>query len=680
MNRVKQNKQGVDYTGSSDHLKKKLNLNKMIANRLRILIAILVVLAGLLIYRLYTVQIVQADHFADLLEKYQTPPVTMSSMRGEFTDRNGEVLVSNKTLNSITYFPVGKALKSQERWDLAYHYAETFPVDHKLKKNDLIDLWLFLNDNGDGLITDEDRAAIDRGELNSKELQSQLRDRIDETMVATLTEDDREAFKVYVLMNSISQSSASIIDNQATLENIAYLAEHQDEFPGFSYQLSWKREMSDKIGLGSIFGGMGDISVEKQAYYLARGYQRNDQVGTYGLEYQYEELLSGEKSQYRRNGLSSELELIKEGNSGIDLRMAIDSTLQAEVERILEELLEAHKSEPRRVTNSEIQVIVSDPRTGDILSLAAINRAKDGTYYNDPQQTMLSAYPLGSTVKPATVYMGLNEGAITAGETFNDTPMYIAGTPARHSFRNLGMVNDITALQLSSNIYMFHIAIRLGNSTYIPNGPLVFKDAKTTYNTMRNYFSQFGLGVKTMVDFPREEMGYKGGTSKSGSLLEFGIGQFDNYNAMQLSQYASTVANEGYRLKPRLVIDGFDRESGEKVFDNPVTILNTLDNADAMGRIREGMRLCVVTGNCGADIMNLSQTAGAKTGTAQDHQGSTQLKNNTFIAFAPFESPEVSVACVMPHAYLDNSASALNNLCGVASSRVLQAYFDLKTP
>ncbi|NLL74640.1 MAG: hypothetical protein GX233_02575, partial [Erysipelothrix sp.] len=139
-------------------------------------------------------------------------------------------------------------------------------------------------------------------------------------------------------------------------------------------------------------------------------------------------------------------------------------------------------------------------------------------------------------------------------------------------------------------------------------------------------------------------------------------------------------ANEGYRLKPRLVIDGFDRESGEKVFDNPVTILNTLDNADAMGRIREGMRLCVVTGNCGADIMNLSQTAGAKTGTAQDHSDNVQLKNNTFIAFAPFENPEVSVSCVMPHAYLDNTPTAMNNLCGVASSRVLQAYFDLKTP
>lgn len=678
MNRVKHKKQGSDYAGSSDHLRKKFDLDRMIAMRLRIFIFILIGLMGILIYRLYTVQIVQADHFADLLEKYQTPPVTMSTMRGEFMDRNSEVLVSNRTLNSITYYPVGKSLSVDEKWDLALAFSERFDIDHKLNTNDLIDLWLMRNENGAELITDEDREAIKNGTLSTKALELLKRERVSEEHLATLTEVEREAFKVYVQMNSISLSQSAVIIPEASVEDIAFLSEHQEQFPGFSYQLSWKREMSDKVNLNSIFGDLGEISKEKQKIYAALGYEGNDMVGAYGLEYQYEELLSGVKSRYNRNKSSSELELISEGHSGVDLRMALDANLQGEVEAILTDVLESSKNEARRSFNNEIQVVLSDPRTGDILSLAAIRRAKDGTYYNDPQSTMLNAYPLGSTVKPATVYMGLNEKVVAPGEVILDAPMHIRGTPPRHSFRNLGPVNDITSLQLSSNIYMFHIAIRLGNSTYIPNGPLIFKDAETTYSTMRNYFSQFGLGVKTMIDYPREEMGYKGGTGNSGALLEFGIGQFDNYNAMQLNQYTMTLANGGYRLKPRLVIDGFDRESGNKVFENPVTILNTLDNANAMSRIREGMRLCSTTGNCGADIMRLSTTAGAKTGTAQDHYDGTQLKNNTFIAFAPFDNPEVAISCVMPHAYTDNVSTALNNLCGVASSRVLQAYFSSK--
>lgn len=678
MNRIKNKKQGVNYSGSSEHLKKNLDIEKMISNRLKIFIGILVLLAGILIYRLYTIQIVQADHFADLLEKYQTPPIAMATMRGEFMDRNGDVLVSNRSVNAITYYPSGSNKSDKDKWELASNFAEHFTIEHKLNRNDEIDLWLRLNDKGKSLITDEDRAALEEGSLTDKNLQVLIRDRVDESHLATLSEDEKETYKIWVLMGSISLSQAAIINPEASIEDIAYLAEHQDKFPGFSYQLSWKREMSDKVDLASIFGSLGEISIEKQDYYLAMGYQRNDLVGSYGLEYQYEELLSGVKSRYERKKNSSELDLISEGHSGTDMKMAIDSDLQAQVETILSDLLEAHKDEPRRVHNKEIQIVLSDPNTGDILSLAAMRRASDGTYFNDPQATMLSAYPLGSTVKPATVYMGLNENAISPGEVFMDAPMYIAGTPPRHSFRNLGPVDDITSLQLSSNIYMFHIAIRLGNSTYIPNGPLVFKDATTTYNTMRGYFSQFGLGVKTMIDYPREEMGYKGGTSNSGSLLEFGIGQFDNYNVMQLNQYTNTLANGGYRLKPRLVTDGYDRETGAHVYSNPVTILNTLDNDEAMTRVREGMRLCVTTGNCGADIMGLPTTAGGKTGTAQDHFNSLELKNNTFIAFAPFENPEVAVSCLMPHAYLDNSSQALNNLCGVASSRVLQAYFANK--
>ena len=70
---------------------------------------------------------------------------------------------------------------------------------------------------------------------------------------------------------------------------------------------------------------------------------------------------------------------------------------------------------------------------------------------------------------------------------------------------------------------------------------------------MRNYYSMFGLGTKTLLDVPNEAVGFKGFLSQGGQLLDYSIGQFDNYTPIQLAQYVSMIANGGKRIQPKLV-------------------------------------------------------------------------------------------------------------------------------
>lgn len=109
------------------------------------------------------------------------------------------------------------------------------------------------------------------------------------------------------------------------------------------------------------------------------------------------------------------------------------------------------------------------------------------------------------------------------------------------------------ALKKSSNVYMFKTVIGMMGKEYqsgmsLPKKPEAVQE-------FRNVFSQFGLGVKTGIDLPNESNGLIGkeAYTKPGLFLDLSIGQYDNYTAMQLAQYISTIANGGYRLKPQLV-------------------------------------------------------------------------------------------------------------------------------
>ena len=87
------------------------------------------------------------------------------------------------------------------------------------------------------------------------------------------------------------------------------------------------------------------------------------------------------------------------------------------------------------------------------------------------------------------------------------------------------------------------------------------------------------------------------------------------------------------------------------------------------------MRQCVTTSNCGP-LKKADFTSGAKTGTAQDYlaEYNGSVLHNSFVAFAPFENPEIAVSCIAPYTYLEEGGPALTNLCSEATDEIMNNY------
>ena len=164
---------------------------------------------------------------------------------------------------------------------------------------------------------------------------------------------------------------------------------------------------------------------------------------------------------------------------------------------------------------------------------------------------MTSPVAVGSVVKGASHIVGYNTGALQIGEVRDDSCIKIAATKEKCSWTYLGSINDITALKYSSNTYQFRTAINVGKGYYSYDAPL--KIDETAFDIYRKTFNEFGLGIKTEIDLPVESLGYIGTSTKSGLLLDFSIGQYDTYTPIQLSQYISTIANGGNRMKFNLL-------------------------------------------------------------------------------------------------------------------------------
>lgn len=99
---------------------------------------------------------------------------------------------------------------------------------------------------------------------------------------------------------------------------------------------------------------------------------------------------------------------------------------------------------------------------------------------------------------------------------------------------------------------MFQVAMRMAGITYQKDGPLPARPEHL--QKMRNYYAQFGLGVKTGIDLPQESSGMQTHPKTVGGLLlDEAIGQYDTYTPLQVAQYMSTIANGGSRIQPRVV-------------------------------------------------------------------------------------------------------------------------------
>lgn len=671
---------------SSDVLKTQNDYFKIVNRRIFIFGIIICLIFAVVSVRLVFLQIRNQEDYAAKLENYSSQKQTDSTARGEMVDRNGKVIAKTVSSHNIVYFPP-KDTTSEEQWKLAQTFAKDFKVDHKgMTNSDYQDLYMFLHkdekgnkDSGKNLLSEQEKET-----LTAEEQEKKIRSRITMKMVNELADDDiKDAFSVCLSMRKLPNNQNKVILEDVDSDSVAKLMENKDKYRGFDVNLgSWKREYPYKDTLrdvlGSITTSKQGVPSELRSYYEAMGYSLTDRVGQSGLEKQYEDLLSGtprvSEISYDSDGTAIMNET-SSGKNGYDLHLTIDVELQKKVDDILEDTLKKYAGTAGREKFKKAIVVLMNPQTGEIYAMSGKYLDEDGKIQNYSSGAYLDAFASGSVVKGATVYMMLDQGIQTRYSTEQDEQMKIAGTPFKQSFNTYGTVNSIRTLAVSSNVYMFKSVIKLAGGNYVYNQPLGITNemAQKTFKLMRNYYSMFGLGTKTGLDVPNEAQGFTGNTMNPGLLLDYSIGQYDNYTPIQLVQYAATIANGGKKVQPKLVNTATEVNTDYTVYENKTQVLSALPGSkEDLETIQMGFREVVAGEHAIDPIKSLDVQVAAKTGTAEVED----FTNASLVGYAPYDKEaKVAFACSVPES-ATNDQSVAGNLCAYnIMPEVLKEFF-----
>lgn len=382
-----------------------------------------------------------------------------------------------------------------------------------------------------------------------------------------------------------------------------------------------------------------------------RGYLMDDTIGLSGAEAAFEDYLRGTDGK-RMISVNSDGKITGEyysvePRSGYTVELTVDLKLQQAVEDTLAAKV-AQLNQKDHLDSRGAAAAVVKVGTGEILSLASYPTFDLSTWRqdyaelsSDPATPMLnraasSAYAPGSTLKPATAVAALESGATTPSETLFDTgywkypsTTWNGGTWCwKHSGH--GKVNATTAITNSCNYYFAEMGYRMG------------------LDTLNEYYSALGLGEPTGI-----EIGEKTGrqaTNEGGSNQApwAAYGQADQlYTPLQLANYIATLVSGGQHCPAHLLKSVKSYDNSEIIATGDTTPLNTLNISDStLQAVKKGMYGYTQPGGMVYSYFkDCIVSAGAKTGTAQLGGG---LKNNgVFVAFAPYDDPEIAIALVL---------------------------------
>lgn len=673
-----------------------ISVDQVISNRILILAVSISVCFLVIFLRLFYLQIVSYNEYTAKREDYTSIKQYTSAPRGQIYDCKGRILAKTVVSHNIV-FTSPNNMDSDDYKLYAKRIVKVFSVSTKNftdedKKQAYITYKSFLSPNdseyaANHLLTSKELKQYKNGawgdNAESKRYQI-LMNRIGKKQIGEMTQSELKMCVIYQRMiANQSTGQENVVLEDVSDDDVAYLVEHKTEFPGFDVDFGgWKREypygesLSDV--LGSVTTSTQGLPSELSSYYLSKGYQLNASVGKSGLEYQYNDLLAGTpeiaKITYDSKGLAQK-DVVQEAKKGYDIHLSIDIDLQTSLDDILKKTLNEYGGTANRENFQSLFTTVLNAQDGSVLAMSGYQMDLDtkGMTYFSTGNYMSLVNP-GSCIKGATVYMGESEHVMSPGETIYDKTMNIAGQEFG-SYKEYGTVDDIKALEVSSNVYMFNVAIRLANASYQEEQPLYVDDLQGTLNKMRGYYSMFGLGNKTGIDAPNEATGYMGYGSEPGMLLYYSIGQFDMYSPLQLAIYGATIASNGNLYKPRFMSYATEVNSQEVVVTNAKDIKSTLPekNAAYLDRVKQGFSACVSSGYCGDPMQPFAGNVSAKTGTAEVGDWTTA----NLVGYAPSNAPAMAFACSAPTSSINDQSVSPNICSNTVMPEFIQKYFEL---
>ena len=351
--------------------------------RLNMLFFAVFLLFSVLILRLGVVQIVYGDDYKREIERTEDITVNNPVPRGKMYDTNGKIVVDNVPVNAITYTNSGAS--QQEMLQVAERLSKLIDKDtKKVTERDMKDYWISKNPKrAEKKVPEKEREKLQKKYEDSKEYDDKVYkltlERITESDLNELSKDEIEVIAIYREFVSGYKFTPQIVKNEnVTPEEFAVVSENLQLLPGVDTTTDWDRSYAFEDTLRTVLGGVTSsdkgLPAEGIDYYLSRDYSRNDRVGTSYLEKQYEDVLHGQKAKVKKvtdqSGKIVSTDVITEGQEGKDLILTIDMDLQRAVEKIIEEELGNAKTSPGTGLLDRAYVVLMDPNTGEIKSLA----------------------------------------------------------------------------------------------------------------------------------------------------------------------------------------------------------------------------------------------------------------------------------------------------------------------
>jgi len=598
-------------------------MGSRLALRIAIFGGVAVVLFAVLFFRLWRLQVLDGEQYLAEAKNNRTREYKVSAPRGEILDRNGELLVGNRTSLALQVNP--RKLPED-------------PVERRAELSQLADL-----------------------------THSTLR-RVRRTMHEEL---------------KLAPAAPVTLRRDVGRFLVYYLQENQDRFPGVEVQRVFVRDYPNPTLAAHILGNVGEISEEELKEARYRGLQPGDEIGQDGVEDTYDRFLRGEPGLTRiqvdalgqptPNGRL----VTKPPAPGESLKLSIDADVQAAGEAGLA----AYGSGAfvtMDVHTGEIIGLGSSPTFEPALLTPPLTQKQVDDTYRNPAAPLVDRaisglYPTGSTFKLITALAALEEGAIGPTDVIVDGGSITVGG---QTFQNaggaaLGAVDMTRALAVSSDVYFY----LLGEEMWDTGGLQRWAHKLGIGRPAGIDLPGAEEGLLPSQHW-RNQLYEEGGTERPWSVgdnIQLATGQGDlQANPLQMAIAYATLGNGGTVVTPHV---------GKEITDAAGRVLKEFDPpAQRQVKIDSGSRSVILKGlhdaAQGGEGTSYEvfggfpvQVAG-KTGTAQ-RVG--QADQSWYVILAPYPDPKIVTAVTIEEGGFGAESAA------PAALQILEAYFNKKT-
>ena len=590
--------------------------------RVAVLGGVAVALFGILFFRLWNLQVLSGDKYLAEAKNNRTREFKVIAPRGDILDREGNVLVDNRTSLALQ-------LNTQK-----------LPEDPAAEREELARLGALAH-----MSLPKVRKTIREGE-------------------------------------EVAAGAPVTLRRDVGYDLVAFIEENQADFPGVAVQRVFVRHYPEGSRAAHVLGSVGEVSEEDLKEPEYKGLEPGDEIGQGGVEYTYDSFLRGQPglTRIQVNALGQPTpggQLVSTPPTpGRNLKLTIDSDVQAAGEEAL-----AARGLPggfisMNIDTGQILGLGSFPPFDPSVFTRPMTQKQVDLLYHDPVLAPLfnrateGAYPTGSIFKIITALAALENGVISPDEPINDPGQITIGG---QTFQNAGGVANgpvalARALQVSSDVYFYTLGLEMWDS-----------------NELQEWAHKMGIGRPAEIDLPEESEGllpskawrdqlYEEGNTErpwsAGDNVQLATGQGDlQTNPLQMAIAYAALGNGGKIVTPHV---------GLEIEDAAGRVLKEFDPGIRRSfHIDPGYRQVILEGLHAAAQEGDGTAAGifggfpipiaGKTGTAERPGHADQ---SWFAALSPYPNPRiVTIATVEEGGFGAESAAP-------AVLQILEALYD----